>query len=147
MTFSSVVVSSSRDWIQFEFGAPSHSLLPTQLLLEGSGKRLGESDGWCALQYGPQLGSPRFRTALATEIQSQSSSCCHTLVHPDHLCVTSGATQSLANIALQFASLSKTIAFSLKILLISWRFECFAKWVLNILFPFHRKVAEYPWKN
>ncbi|KAJ3358924.1 hypothetical protein HDU91_005067, partial [Kappamyces sp. JEL0680] len=96
-----------NDWIQLEFGAPDATLLPTDMIQRAVDQRMRQDDAWIALQYGPQLGDAVFRNALADFLSSPLAYASPVL--PSHLCVSNGASQSLANLMNLFAQLDETI--------------------------------------
>ncbi|CAK7212803.1 Valine--pyruvate aminotransferase [Sporothrix eucalyptigena] len=89
--------------INLQLGWPSPSLFPAEALKQGADAVLSDNDAaTAALIYGPNPGAPALRKELARWLG--------TAYHHDpaaidvaRICVTAGASQTLANILLRFA--------------------------------------------
>ncbi|RUO96436.1 hypothetical protein BC936DRAFT_142040 [Jimgerdemannia flammicorona] len=88
-----------EETIDLNVGAPSVDLLPIRILQEAAVKAF-EPEGWSIIQYGPKRGDGEFLDALAAFLSRQYSD----QIQSQNLCLTSGASQSLANLITFFAS-------------------------------------------
>jgi len=90
--------------IDFGVGQPSFSLLPLAALRQAADHRLSQGDP-SLLQYGAEQGDGYFRATLAQFLTARYS----LPVEPEHLLITSGASQALDLICTRFTQPGDTI--------------------------------------
>ena len=102
---------SKIDYVNLSIGAPSNDLMPVALTEKALQSSLKQREGYTTyLQYGPLCGDGDFLKYLAAWLSKEYSSSCaqEVQVEPGNLILTSGASQSLANLIGQLTDPSAT---------------------------------------
>lgn len=93
------ILPPARVLINLQRGWPSPSLFAASDLLDGANEVLtSKSETAAALIYGPHVGHPPLRESVGQWLSNVYS----TTTTKDRICITSGASANLANVAMKF---------------------------------------------